>query len=502
MKKRYYIIPLLACTMGLASCDLIGDIDSIKPEYKLTDENIITDKGSAEALLREVYRNWRNTQIDLRAQLSCMSGALDLKGIIESGIPFSQNNLFASDNTLYVHYGSLYRVVNYANIVIDRLEANAEITDLTAERKSEMIAECRFHRAMAHFYLLRMFGEFHKPDSRYGIVLGKTRYVKGNQARASVADSYTFILEDLEFAGKHAPEKPDKHYYISRTTAKALEAKVRLYRGDYAGAEQVAEEVINSAQAAGYRLEVEKEDKNGFYHLYTNSYESSEVLFALYTFGGSNEYLSSTMNYQSTLYSPYTESVAKKLSPFSGAKKELRFAMTYTDEGKDIGGEGVGGEGGGMKPDTPGGEETETYPNHKYPYGMGNTGVKGDTYYFMRLAEVYFIYAEAAVRNQTSEATIKARLMEALERWKYTTDKINQQVSANGLLETIRLQKWMEFMAENGEEWYDLIRYYSAGNLTMAQLTAIKSTLTNESQFIMPIPRDAIAGNNLLEQNP
>lgn len=541
MKKRYHILLLLAFAVSFASCDLVGNIDNIKPFNKLTDENIVSDAASAEALVREVYRNWRTSNLDVRPAMSCMSGALKLvnPNIVPGGTSFSQNKILANDQVSEALYSSLYTIINYANIAIDRLNSNKHITGLPDTRKEEMLAECRFHRAMAHFYLLRHFGEFYNMDSQYGIVLCKDRFVDGNkQPRSSVKETYDFILEDLTFASQKAPENVGngRHYYVSGTTAKALKAKALLYMGDYPKAELTADSVLNDAASYGYALE--QGDFNsydftnpevlGHFQLFTNSFESPEVLFALYAFG-TTEGLE-TYAFGGVDSSSYTSMLAQKYNLYD--EFEFRFALTFTDEGENIGQSGTGGggessgggggesgndgefepdlmaanDGGGTEgdildpspddPDIPGNMDPQ---NHKYPYGAGTSGVKGDTYYFMRLAEVYYIYAEAAARNNHF-AQARERMLEVLER--VGDEWTIEDATDDQLLEYIREQKWLEFVSENYEEWFDLIRYYKAGNLTMGQLTQIKSTLNREKQFIIPIPRKALSGNDLLIQNP
>ena len=46
IRQLLYSIPLLA----LASCDQLGPVDDIKPEYVLTEDNVFVDANSVEAL--------------------------------------------------------------------------------------------------------------------------------------------------------------------------------------------------------------------------------------------------------------------------------------------------------------------------------------------------------------------------------------------------------------------------------------------------------------------
>lgn len=104
----------------------------------------------------------------------------------------------------------------------------------------------KFLRAQAHFYLLRLFGEFFDTNSTFGIVL-KTMPISNADAqpRASVAETYELILEDLDYAISHAPDFSST-FYVSKIAAKALKSKVALYQKDYSTAASLAREVLDS----------------------------------------------------------------------------------------------------------------------------------------------------------------------------------------------------------------------------------------------------------------
>ena len=63
----------------------------------------------------------------------------------------------------------------------------------------------------------------------------------------------------------------------------------------------------------------------------------------------------------------------------------------------------------------------------------------------------------------------------------------------------VRQHKMLELIAEVYEEWFDLVRYHIEGDL---KISDVKPTVVSDKQLIFPIPQSALAGNNLLEQNP
>ena len=62
MKTTHAIIGL-CLALALTACELVGSLDKIEPEHKLTDNNVITDAKSAEAALNGVYLSWRTYRI-------------------------------------------------------------------------------------------------------------------------------------------------------------------------------------------------------------------------------------------------------------------------------------------------------------------------------------------------------------------------------------------------------------------------------------------------------
>lgn len=533
MKKLNYIWFSLIWITVLASCDLMGKIDDITPQHQLARENVVSDGESAENLVRNVYLQWRRNDItSLRPAMSFLAGSLEVlpRNRFEGGKEFEVNGVLPDNDVLAGFYTALYRVINAANNAIE-LIGDRDIVGLTAVRRSELLADCRFHRGMAHFYLLRYFGQFCDLDSRYGIVL-RDRSVDGVEtaARSSVADSYAFILKDLTAAGNAAPEIV-AHYYVSRMTAKAMKAKVLLCMKDYIGAEKLADTVICEASGFGYELGQVRDDDplyDPYMQVFIDGYNSSEVLFASYSFGDveyvTTPWFASGTKPSATLRKYAGELGGASMIPFL---PDGRFFSIFMLPPPEIGGggdpdDGGGGMvpddgGGGMVPDDGGGEwepdgggewepdgggEEAIIYNNKYFYGEAIAGKQGNTYFYLRLAEIYYVYAEAAVRNG-NYAGAKERLSEVLKRYAYDPEEIKALPDDKAdLLELVRKHKLIDLVTENQEEWFDMVRYYYEHNLTMTDLTAIKSTLVSEKQLLLPIPKAALAGNNLLEKNP
>ncbi|MCB6972878.1 MULTISPECIES: RagB/SusD family nutrient uptake outer membrane protein [Butyricimonas] len=471
MKLRYLLYSFIGF-LGLASCDLTGDIDNIKPYYQLDESSLIRDAKSADLALRGVYELWRSSDISMiTPNMGLLAGSLTASSLTDRAV-FSDNTVKPESETIAKYYKGLYAIVNYASLVGEQLEEGRAV-GLDSVSTSRMIGECRFLRGMANFFLLRAYGQFYDENSTLGIILVK-RHMTENKAavRSSVEDSYKYIMEDVEDAIKMIPEEPTEHYYISNLTARAFKSKVLLYQKKYKEAADLAKEVLDEAAGYGYTMET------NFADIFKHGHTSSEALFAAYAWGFKERLIT---NIRSTKPGSYPQQVADVLvggvkdgDLVTGAGFDLRFAVTFA---------------------------TSTYGpnlNGKYPLNESDLNGQSNSYFYLRLAEVYLIHAEAAIRGYDDYAGARASLKEITDRAGYDTDYVNT-IPDNQLLEMVRQHKMLELIAEVYEEWFDLVRYHIEGDL---KISDVKPTVVSDKQLIFPMPQTALAGNNLLEQNP
>lgn len=470
--KIKYLGLLLAGTLGMNSCSMVGDIDSIKPYYKMEGDNVVYNLESAESVLRGVYKSWRAFNVSsFRLYMSILSGtAVSKGGGLTGGQEFVTNSIQANNVALANIYQGSYLTINTANNLIKLME-RGDAKGAPEKRVKEIIGECKIQRALAHFQVLRHFGYFFDLPSPYGIVLRNTPFSGTETApRATVQQSYDFILADLNDAIANAPQNNELHYYVTKTTAKALKAKVLLHMGRYSEAETAAKEAIDDAKRNGYQLE------GSFQTIFTNGYDSPEALFATYT-EGSMEVASDQI--ARTTYSEFTKRMADMLVGTNndgdlntGDGYDQRFYLMFNPTL-------AGAQG-----------------NGKHPYSTNGAG-KHNTQMLLRLGEIYFIHAEAAARNGHFD-TARQSFQIMASRAGYPADYAGG-IGNNVLLTAIFQHKVLELFAENGEDWFDFVRYYQAKNIA---INAIKSTIKSDSQLVLPLPQTALAGNNQLQQNP
>ena len=531
---RYQFLALLSVSaLTFTSCDLIGSIDDMEPDHVVTDLNYITDAASAQTALNGVYASWRSTGVSyLRYGIASMAHT-QTQAMVMGVDEFAAENIQTNNSNVETAYTAYYNVINAANTFL--VHINKQIPGMTEEKRTEMIAEARCQRALAYLTLLKCFGEYWKQDSQYGVCLFKDELVRDNQVRqrSSVVDTYKLISEDLDYAIAHCEQHPADHYHMSSLFAKALKAKMYFAQDNYPEAARLSEEVINEAEAAGYELE------SDYANIFTEQFNSKEMLFAPYT-ANPNELMDASW----FAFSPGSllKKVADDLVPDDETGGDIvvpdpgeggDVVVPDPGEGGDVvipGGDGSeggdvvlpgdgddggivipGGDGGDF-PFPPGEDDAASYdPLYTWAYkGGGMIGIAKyskltpefmfeDSYYFMRLAEVYYIAAEAEAR-QGQYAKARTFLATVIERAGYTEDDVNA-IADSDLLGEILKHKLCDMSNENLEEWFDLCRYNRQGGFE-SWTEDEKAELPSFRRYLLPIPKASMGANNLLVQNP
>ena len=159
-------------------------------------------------------------------------------------------------------YGSLYNVMNRCNFLLDRVDNVRKKTtdDKELDKLDQCCGEAYFARALAYSELVKTFCKAYESDedaaNEPGVIL--TRHYQGKEAmkRASLKDSYLFILEDLDHAAEllkleedFNPSKDGVLYnsiYFNEYTVHALRARVALYMKKWDEAIEYSTKVIDS----------------------------------------------------------------------------------------------------------------------------------------------------------------------------------------------------------------------------------------------------------------
>ncbi|MFO7722134.1 MAG: RagB/SusD family nutrient uptake outer membrane protein [Bacteroidales bacterium] len=434
-------ILFLILLMSFFACDVLD----VEPTQSISTENALTTKTGVQQALTGCYdalqyAGYYGRNFILAGEFTSDNGLPT--GTIKEYKELANNSLLADNAVIEGIWNEMYTAVNRANHVIWFAPG---VKDLTGAELNDILGQARFLRALHHFNLMNLFGPVpmrKEPSLSAGPSL--------NAGRAPILDLFEFIEEDLLFAETHITNS--NKAMATATAAKALLARVYLYREDWIEARNMAEEVINSG---GCQL--------------VNPYA---ILFGAGT------------NPESIMHIEFDAQDKNRLAEYflptsSGGRKEISPSASLIAS-FEPGDERLGGS-----IANPAGEA----------YGVKYTDISTgtDKVYILRLAEMYLIRAEAEARLNGNLTAIRADV-----------DTVRSRAGLGGtsaathtdLLIAIERERRNEFAFE-GHRWPDLVRTKRALDF--------KSTVTQLCQLLYPIPLSEIQTNEAItpaDQNP
>lgn len=467
MKLLNYTI--LVAAIALSSCSKeLGKL----PENAKVDGNTIIDQKTARIGLNGVYYQFANVQsannITSWVRNEVWPGYYS--GYLGYGYGEGDEERNIYDITGDVFWSYSYSIINAANGVIGAVEALADGA-FTGNNKKEILAEARFLRAYGHFKLLSYYAEWWDLSSTYGALIRNELVTLGNisKKRSTVAESYSAILSDLDYAITNGPDAGN-NIYVSKWAAMLLKMRVLMSHGqeaDYATVITLADQIIGSNK---YQLEPNLID------LFRNKgLTSKEVMLGIKPQQNQEQYYYNL----SRQYWPGASSLYVAKTPFKNLlQNDPRGTWMVSD----------------ANPNEPG-----TFFFTKYIAQGSSPTLLTETAYPMRLSEVYLLKAEAMVRSagSGSDANAKTVLKEIMGHAGVTNfQAVDDAGTEEELLKQVFLETSRNLTGEDGQEWMALLR------LPFAVVQQYKPSITDKIQYIQPVPRNELQNNPLFgEQN-
>jgi hypothetical protein len=240
MKKISYFILAIGLALGISSCEKMLEYP---PEGAILAEDALKTPDDAQRLLNSCYDVIANL-FDGKYQNICelMSDNMaEPNGLDFNAVYNRETNFFTP--TTNGTYGDFYYAIYRCNSLMKNFDL---IEGLSDDERKRMEAEARFIRAFCHFNVVKIWAQPYgsTPDnSHLGIIL-KRDASNLPIPRSTVAESYAFIIEDLEFAFGNLPEINGN--YAKQDAAAGLLAMVYFQMNNYVQAEQYASLVINN----------------------------------------------------------------------------------------------------------------------------------------------------------------------------------------------------------------------------------------------------------------
>ena len=212
-------------------------------------------------------------------------------------------DILATNSEITAVYASLYDVIARANFLLEyapRVEQTL-LTDEEIDQYNQICGEAYFARALAYSELIKMFCKpyegYEDAKQELGVVLVTKYNTDEPMVRASLADSYNRVIEDLDTAARlldiDETSLSGNIYnavYFNEYTVYALRARVALYMRDWEAAVEYSSKVIDS----GYYLlsSANTEYTSGMsYFTYMWQYDDAteiiwKVAFTINSYGG------------------------------------------------------------------------------------------------------------------------------------------------------------------------------------------------------------------------
>ncbi|ULC58779.1 RagB/SusD family nutrient uptake outer membrane protein [Flaviramulus sp. BrNp1-15] len=398
--------------------------------------------------------------------------------------PFSDFTETGLTGPLVEAWGSLYVVIQQSNRAILGIEESPVDEDI----KRQYVAEARFMRGTAYWYLASLWGDAIISTDPNALVANPI--VSKNPRQ----DVYEFAMRDLEFAAKYLPEQEKQSGRVTKYSAFGMLSRLYLsYAGlsDNPNSSTRNQEYLDLAKSAAAKVIEEgpymlMDDYADLYKIENNN--NSESMFALQwvpngDYGVTNPHqaffaLNSEITGDDAAWGFFTRATYDVLQIYEA--NDLRRHATWMADG-DFYPE-ISKENGGYEVD------------HENTYLTVKKGVVGSTKdnanisrmnsalntYMLRLGEVYLNYAEATLGNDASTSDANALMYVNTLRARAGLEDLTS-LSFDDLFLERRIELCME-----GQFWYDLVRrsYYK-------QQETINYIIAQERELVIPFTYDA-----------
>ncbi|WP_345264730.1 RagB/SusD family nutrient uptake outer membrane protein [Nibrella viscosa] len=522
-------IALLAGLLTVTSCD----VNNLEPQNSLSETTAFQTPERIELAVAGVYDAAQSGFYAGGAVRGYPFGAAhleqgDMRGedMISTQAFYAityQNTYDATTPNNGFFWQTIYAMINRANVVIQGLQSVQPTAQLTQAQINAYIGECRFLRAMGHHFLVvyfaRPYGD--NPTTNLGVPYRTTPVTGGStvdqavqQPRNTVAEVYTQILADLDYAEQNLPvTRTNRITRATRGAAIAFKSRVRLHQNNWAEVIKEADKLVSqtapfTSPIGGYQLTASPYGPFG-----PNNKSNTEVIFAIENNDVDNAGVNGapgTMYTAASLNGRAIIAISPLLwnQPFFPANDIRKSDLMVAKDPVTSPGRGA-------------------YFSRKY----SDPTTRTDNAPIIRYAEVLLNLAEALARTSTGVNERAVALLSAV-RNRAVPDAANRYTAASfasgtELVRAIINERRIEFLAE-GMRWLDIHRL--APDAVYRQAPGIPAKVSNgisdfgplytnnpnttfttqpgipysDYRFIWPIPIEEIVNNPTLatQQNP
>lgn len=505
MKKIFnYILVLVSCAGLFTACNLdIAPADSLTGNQMMQSPSGLTDiLNGCYATMKDFptdadsHNNWYGRQFFQMSDFSSDDVVYGHSTSDELNFIFKFDERHAGLGNVASFWSQSYKIIYATNVALDVINQETELDNETKCLKGEAL----FLKAFCMHNLIRYYSKYYNPataGSDYGIVIRENGSDAQPKERASVQDSYDYVvacLTEAEELMKEGCDRATNRSFASVGAVRALLSRVYLDMQQYDKCIEYSTKVINDSN---YALE----DAEGFKTYFTHTYASKETVWCLKMLPQDDK-LSAAL--ASMVYKAegcwgeegYSEPLLQAMGKGTGVEDfDVRWSFVCPINAKN-----------GL----------DLIPTSKLSNQDGSPTLVSHP--FLRISEMYFNRAEAyAKQNKDAEALAdintvrKNRLTAHADSYLYTTAD-----AKDGMIELILKEKRAEFAFE-GLRFFDLIRngkdivrdYWGYHTIYNGSFTTPKPTLDmkgvvikcTDPKVVFPIPAQEMDNNPLCQQN-
>jgi hypothetical protein len=444
MKKKIFKITIVTAFVSLVfGCN---QVDDQGPQNSLPAEDAFLTPQGARAALIGAYdalqsANYYGTRYLLFPDMQ--GGNLIHSGTFPSFAQIANRGILPDNVEVTNMWAQIYNGINRTNQILDKA---ALLNDPAFSDKNNLLGEAAFLRAFYYFDLVRYWG---------GVPIKLTPtddvdIVELQQPRNTVNEVYDQILTDLNLAIANMPATQTSRGRATVAAARALKARVHLYRSSMGIADEWSDALTEAAEAGTGRTLAPT-----FSDLF-EARNTNEVIWFI-------EFNSVDQNTIAFFLLPST----------NGGRNEMRPAAALQS----------------AFPDNDTREIAADATDFKLKYYRVTTG--DDYVLVFRLAEMLLIQAEALVERNTGTDLADAVTIINQIRNRAMIGNYAGAVTQEALLDEVFLQRRLELALE-GHYFFDLVR---TGRV------ATELSGWDDNDALLPIPQRERQANPLLEQN-
>jgi hypothetical protein len=534
-----------SATLGLGACE----VTDLQPKNVLSETAVYNDPARIALAVAGVYNSAQSGFYDpLNGSALAVRGypfgaaanalddargedVSDMAGFFS--LVFANTFTSSSPNIVNI-WSNSYAVINQANVTIDGIKQAQAAGVITAADELVYEAELRFLRALAHHELVMHFSRpftdgngsaVGVPYRDFAVNTTASVAQARTQGRGTVADDYTKILADLDFAETNLPTTRSINGAaapsVTRATkaaAIALKQRIRLHQANWAAAATEGSKLISGTTTFTSPSSV------GSYSLMATqraafpggAAATAENIFSIENRSDDNPGTNGALpNVYGSSASPANGGInGRALLAVSPNLYNASF-FTCNDLRRTV----------MMQPDG----VRPCYVIKKYT----DAATSSDFAPIIRYAEVLLNQAEAIARQGTNDA-LALNLLNAVRNRSVTTAADQYaagSLTGTNLVRAILNERRIEFIGE-GKRWGDISRLspdatyapvsgggvpakfngtvsgqvtlarYACGNTSLLTGQLVSTIAYNNTLFLWPIPQLEIANNGNLTQNP